>query len=110
MGAQRALHWAIGVDDELRISARAVEEMKMGAALGVSTVSMTDALNMMRVKQFRRETFIEAAIRLAGQMADAMEDAEGWHDASRVEPARARLGESLQRPVSKAPAPPETAP
>ncbi len=89
---QETLAWAIGVDDELRISSRAVDDMKMGADLGVSMVSMDTVVRMMRIKEFRRSTFKMVAERLSGQMADAMEDAEGWHDSDRIEPARKRLG------------------
>jgi len=91
-GFQRPLHWAIGVDDELRISTRAVDEMKMNSELGVSTMTIDDVVTLMRVKEFRRKMFQAAAIRLAGQMANAMEDAEGWHGTDRIEPARKQLG------------------
>ena len=91
-GYQQPLSWAIRCDQALRISARAVEEMKMGADVGVSVISMDEAITMMRTKEMRRDLFKQIAEQLAGQMADAMEDAEGWHDPSRVEPSRRRLG------------------
>ena len=91
-GFEQPLSWAIGCDRALRISARAVDEMKMGADLGISTISLDEAVTMMRTKEMRRDLFKEIAVHLAGQMADRMEDAEGWHDPSRVEAARKSLG------------------
>lgn len=91
-GHEQPLAMAIDVDQALRISARAVDELKMGADLGVCTISSQEAVQMMRTKQIRRSVFRDAAVQLAGQMADRMEDAEGWHDAERIEPARQQLG------------------
>src|SRR6267378_4825067 len=76
---------AVGVDHELKISARAVDEMKIGFG------SFESAVQMMRVKEFRKTLFLEVAQQLGGRLAERMEDAEGWHDASRIEPARAEL-------------------
>lgn len=83
---------AIDVDRALRISSRAIDEMKMGADLGVSLVSFDDVVTLIRTKEMRRELFKDAAVQLAGQMADRMEDAEGWHDPDRIDPARKQLG------------------
>lgn len=82
------LHIAIDLaPDTLRISPRTVEEAKIGV-LG----SMTAAVELMQVRQMRKDLFIEAARRLGTLLAERMEDAEGWHDESRVEAARAQLG------------------
>lgn len=91
-GFEQPLSWAIDVDQALRISSRAVDDLKMSADLGVSMVGLDEAIQMMRTKEMRRATFKQLAVQLAGQMADRMEDAEGWHDADRIEPARAALG------------------
>lgn len=91
-GFEQPISWSVGADQALRISSRAVGELKMGAELGVSTMTMTSAVEMMRTKEIRRDLFKMAAQQLAGQMADRMEDAEGWHDPDRIETARAQLG------------------
>lgn len=84
-GAEPPLFWAIGCDQALRISARIVSEMRAGF------VGMDDAVKIMRTKEMRRNIFAQVAEQLAHQMADRMEDAEGWHDAERVELARQQL-------------------
>lgn len=81
-------HHAIGCDQALRISTRAVEELKTGLGL----VGMSNAIELMRTREMRRDLLRQAAVQLAEQMADRMQDAEGWHDTSRVEPARKALG------------------
>jgi hypothetical protein len=91
-GFEQPLNMAIDLDEELRISTRAVEETKMGAELGVSVMSFDAVVRLMKTKEIRKDLFRQAAIRLAGLMAERMEDAEGWHDPSRVEPARKELG------------------
>lgn len=77
---------AIDLDQEVRISPRAVDEMKIGIGDFDGTV------RMMKVREFRKDLFIQAANRLGALLAERMEDAEGWHDASRIEPAREQLG------------------
>jgi hypothetical protein len=52
---------------------------------------------MMRVKEMRRKIFRQIAERLAMQLADRMEDAEGWHDPDRIGPAREQLGGDWSR-------------
>jgi hypothetical protein len=91
-GFDQPIRMAIDVGNELRVSTRAVSELKMAADCGISVMDVTAAVEIMRVKKFRRELFVCLAQRLAAQMADRMEDAEGWHDASRIEPARKQLG------------------
>lgn len=79
-------HHMVGCDQAMSISNRAVDDLKMGF-LG----SMDATFKIMRTREFRREILIDAARQLAAQMADRLEDAEGWHDPSRVEPARRAL-------------------
>lgn len=85
-------HHAVGCDQALRISARAVDDLKAGPAFGVSLMATDDAITMMKTREMRRDVLFDAARMLAGQMADRMQDAEGWHDESRIEPARKALG------------------
>ena len=53
--------------------------------------SFNEVVEIMRRKQFRRDLFVREAFRLGQLLADRMEDAEGWHDMSRMEPAQASL-------------------
>lgn len=69
---------------------RAVGEMKMGLLAGPEP--LRDVVEMMKRREFRKDLFIKAAEQLARQMAERMEDAEGWHDVSRIGPARKSLG------------------
>lgn len=86
--SMESYHHAIGCDQALRIRVRGVEELKAGIGL----MGMDDAVQMMKTREMRRDLLREAAIQLAGQMADRMQDAEGWHDTSRIEPTRKALG------------------
>ncbi len=60
-------------------SPRAVDELKAG----IGTVALEDAVVMMKRRQIRREVLRATAIRLAEQIADTIEDAEGWHGEDR---------------------------
>lgn len=91
-GFEQPISWAINCDRALRISSRTVDELKMGADLGVSTIPFDHAVTLMRTKEMRRRVFKDVAVQLAGQMADRMEDAEGWHDPDRIEHSRKQLG------------------
>jgi hypothetical protein len=86
-GYEPPLCMAVELDEEVRIAPRAVEEMKLGLSGG-----MDQAVGLMRVREFRKNLFIRAAERLGALLAERMEDAEGWHDTSRIEPARRQLG------------------
>lgn len=88
-GEARPIHLAIDVDEAMRISTRAVSEMKLGLA-----GSMGATVQLMKKREFRRDVLVRLAEQLAKQMADLMEDAEGWHDESRAEPGRKLLGGS----------------
>lgn len=79
-------HHAIGCDEALYIGWRPVEELRIGVT------PMNDAVQILKVKEMRRDILERTAIQLAQQMADRMEDAEGWHDISRIDPARKSLG------------------
>jgi hypothetical protein len=85
--------WAIGVDEAMSISSRAVDEIKAGL------VPFEHAVRIMRTREMRRKVLIELAKQLAAQMADRLEDSEGWHDPDRIDPAREALktGGSLRR-------------
>lgn len=48
-------------------------------------------VEVLKRKQFRKDLFVREAQRMATLLAERMEDAEGWHDASRIEPAKKAL-------------------
>lgn len=80
------LHMAVDLDEYVRISPRDVEAIKTGLGTFDGTI------NLMKQRSFRKDLFIHAAKQLGALLAERMEDAEGWHDASRIEPARQQLG------------------
>lgn len=85
-GFDQPISFAVGLDHEVRISPRAVDEMKAGFG------SFDETVRLMKVKEFRKDLFMQTAERLGALLAERMEDAEGWHDKSRIEPAREQLG------------------
>lgn len=50
---------------------------------------------VLRLKQYRRDLFVKQCQCLGELLAERMEDAEGWHDVSRMEPAKAQLKRGL---------------
>ena len=47
----------------------------------------------LQAREFRKDSFRLAAQNLGSLLAERMEDAEGWHDISRIEPAKSQLRE-----------------
>ena len=84
-------HHAIGCDDAMKISNREVDDLKMGPDLGVSLISFDAAVRILKTKELRRDILMMAAKQLAAGLADRLEDSEGWHDPSRIEPAKRAL-------------------
>jgi hypothetical protein len=58
-------------------SSRTVDDMRIGA------VDFTEAVVVMKRKPIRREQLRAMAAQLAEQIADSIEDAEGWHGEDR---------------------------
>ena len=54
-------------------------------------VPMKAAIEVLRQKKYRKDMLIAECKRLGTLLAERMEDAEGWHDESRIEPAKAQL-------------------
>lgn len=52
---------------------------------------LTGCIDTMSDREFRKDLFINAAKRLGTLLAERMADAEGWADASRIDPARQQL-------------------
>lgn len=84
----RPLVMAIDLNREVRISTRAVDDLKSGFGL----MTMDSAVTLMKTREMRKDLFQQAATRLGVLLAERMEDAEGWRDTSRIEPAREQLG------------------
>lgn len=77
----------------LRISPRTVSEAKAGLLFAGAGVSPMEAVGeLLKGREFRKGLFVQQVERLAQTMVERMEDAEGWHDVERIEPARAQLG------------------
>jgi len=53
--------------------------------------TMDECIEQLKTREFRKDLLVDAARRLGQGLAERMEDAEGWHDASRIEPAKAAL-------------------
>ncbi len=53
--------------------------------------SFEDVVEIMKIREFRKDFFIRECRRIGTLLAERMEDAEGWHDSSRVEPAKREL-------------------
>jgi hypothetical protein len=89
---QPPLTLAVSCDQALLISTHAVGNLKDDSACGVSTMTLGAVVELIRTKEMRRDILVMIANQLAAQLADRLEDAEGWHDASRIDPARKSLG------------------
>ena len=50
-----------------------------------------EVVEEMKARVFRKDLFVRESRRLGAMLAERMEDAEGWHDASRIEPAKESL-------------------
>lgn len=61
------------------------------AGLVVGLDSFDDVVKTMKVREFRKDFFIRECERIGALIAERMEDAEGWHDNSRIEPAKREL-------------------
>ena len=54
-------------------------------------ISFDAVVELFERREFRREYFIKECLRLGTLLAERMEDAEGWNDISRIDPAKAAL-------------------
>ncbi len=50
-----------------------------------------ECVTVMKQREFRKDFFIRECRRIGTLLAERMEDAEGWHDVSRIEPAKREL-------------------
>jgi len=62
---------------------RIADDVRAGASLG--TMSMSDVVKVMKVREFRRGLLISACQQAGAQLADFLQDREGWHGLDRQE-------------------------
>ena len=53
--------------------------------------SLDQTVSVLRRREFRKDLLMQECTRLGKLLSERMEDAEGWHDASRIEPAKRQL-------------------
>jgi hypothetical protein len=56
--------------------------------LMVGAVSMDAVVKRIKKREIRHDILQKECVRLGEKLAQTMQDAEGWHDASRIEPSR----------------------
>jgi hypothetical protein len=64
---------------------RFVDDVRAPADIGVSFLSFDAVVSALKKREFRRELLLHAARKLAGRLADYIEDKEGWHGERRRE-------------------------
>jgi hypothetical protein len=79
--------------DAAFIGTRAVDELKAGVLFG----GLEQAVELMRVREFRRKLLISAATQCGAALADHLEDREGWHGIERQERIEERYQATTQR-------------
>jgi len=71
------------------------EIMKIDPPINPSSVFPLDSfetvVTAIRTREYRKDLFQRECHRLGTLLAERMEDAEGWHDTSRIEPAKRSL-------------------
>ena len=84
--------------DEMAVVTPPMKHSFPGLPGEVALDSFEDVIEILRRKQFRKDVFVQEATRLGMLLAERMEDAEGWHDTSRIEYAKAELsGQNITR-------------
>lgn len=71
------------------MSTRIVEDMKAP----IKTMNFEQAVNVMRLKEFRKKILIQVAANCGAQLAEQLEDREGWYGIERAERIEAKLNE-----------------
>lgn len=56
--------------------------------LQFDAVSLDTVVKRIRKREIRHEILQNECVRLGKKLAQTMQDAEGWHDASRIEPSK----------------------
>lgn len=83
---------ALDVDEHIARQISRLQPLPKGdIEVSLSGVTFADACEVLKTKQFRKDLFIAETKRLGALLAERMEDAEGWHDENRIEPARNQL-------------------
>lgn len=81
----------ISLDESVASDIERVPPLPERGPPGVGMNTFEEAVEVLQTRQFRKDLFIAQAHNLGALLAERMEDAEGWHDQSRVEPAKAQL-------------------
>ena len=80
----------IPLDEHVARNCQYVEPLSDRVPLpGMDT--MEEVVAVLRAREFRKDLFKAQATNLGALLAERMEDAEGWHDTSRIEPAKQEL-------------------
>ena len=81
----------VALDHRTATDIQRVEPPHKFTFAGANISPFEATVQIMKRRVYRKELFIESARKLGGQLAERMEDAEGWHDESRIEPAKKAL-------------------
>jgi hypothetical protein len=84
----RPMTMAIDLDDD---TVKQFERLKPPGDQIPDGRTFEEIIEVIRNREFRKELFVKEATRLGHLLAERMEDAEGWHDESRIEPAKQQL-------------------
>jgi hypothetical protein len=82
----RSYHRAIDLPLSM-FGERLAGEMRAGVAFG-GPDAFEKTVSALKERRFRRDNLIATARQLAAQLADYLEDAEGWHGEDRQEATR----------------------
>lgn len=82
---------AIGLEDRAASDLMVPAPEKRAISFGGEVHAFDRVVTLLRQKKFRKDLFVRECQRLGMLLAERMEDAEGWHDESRVEQARRQL-------------------
>ena len=74
---------AIDVDHSIAREIQHIEPLKSGIDLMLNPMPFAEACRVLKTKQLRKDLFMQEATRLGGQLAEYLEDKEGWHGESR---------------------------
>jgi hypothetical protein len=79
---------AVSLDDYTAQEIHRVDPPSSAPFIGAT---FDEAVKILKRREFRKDLFQEEARRLSALLAERMEDAEGWHDIGRQEPAKKAL-------------------
>jgi hypothetical protein len=83
------------IDLEEHVASKMERVLPPSSFPGVETFE--SVVEKMLAKKFRKDKFIAECHRLGSLLAERMEDAEGWNDESRIEPAKKELKNAIDK-------------